>query len=241
MSKALEEIDIPTFQERKKINFFLDLDNEKGNKNIYIDNLICGYDSFQTLPINLNINFGSKINIKGPNGSGKTTFIKTILGLIKPIEGKVIIGNDVKIGYISQDTIIDNKNISVYEYITSGLDKVESSLVFTLLSNFGFNYNDKDKKYFMLSPGQRTRVNLVKIAFHKINVLVLDEITNHLDKEALDLIYELVESYPGTIISISHNRKYNEILNADYSLNISTGNVIFLQNNIRKKKLKNCT
>jgi len=241
LSKALEEIDIPTFQERKKINFFLDLDNEKGNKNIYIDNLICGYDSFQTLPINLNINFGSKINIKGPNGSGKTTFIKTILGLIKPIEGKVIIGNDVKIGYISQDTIIDNKNISVYEYITSGLDKVESSLVFTLLSNFGFNYNDKDKKYFMLSPGQRTRVNLVKIAFHKINVLVLDEITNHLDKEALDLIYELVESYPGTIISISHNRKYNEILNADYSLNISTGNVIFLQNNIRKKKLKNCT
>ena len=241
LSKALEEIDIPTFQERKKINFFLDLDNEKGNKNIYIDNLICGYDSFQTLPINLNINFGSKINIKGPNGSGKTTFIKTILGLIKPIEGKFIIGNDVKIGYISQDTIIDNKNISVYEYITSGLDKVESSLVFTLLSNFGFNYNDKDKKYFMLSPGQRTRVNLVKIAFHKINVLVLDEITNHLDKEALDLIYELVESYPGTIISISHNRKYNEILNADYSLNISTGNVIFLQNNIRKKKLKNCT
>ena len=235
LSKSLEEIDIPTFQERKKINFFLDLDNEKGNKNIYIDNLICGYDAFQTLPINLSINFGSKINITGPNGSGKTTFIKTILGLIKPIEGKVIIGNDVKIGYISQDTIIDNKNISVYEFITSGLDEIDSSLVFTLLSNFGFNYNDKDKKYFKLSPGQRTRVNLVKIAFNKINVLVLDEITNHLDKEALDLIYELVKSYPGTIISISHNRKYNEILNADYSLDISTGNVIFLQNNIHKK------
>ena len=232
LSKSLEEIDIPTFQERKKINFFLDLDNEKGNKNIYIDNLICGYDSFQTLPINLSINFGSKINITGPNGSGKTTFIKTVLGLIKPIDGKVIIGNDVKIGYISQDTIIDNKNISVYEFITSGLDEIDSSLVFTLLSNFGFNYNDKDKKYFKLSPGQRTRVNLVKIAFNKINVLVLDEITNHLDKEALDLIYELVKSYPGTIISISHNRKYNEILNADYSLDISTGNVIFLQNNI---------
>lgn len=236
LSKSLEEIDIPTFQERKKINFFLDLDNEKGNKNIYIDNLICGYDSFQTLPINLSINFGSKINITGPNGSGKTTFIKTILGLIKPIEGKVIIGNDVKIGYISQDTIIDNKNISVYEFITSDLDEIDFSLVFTLLSNFGFNYNDKDKKYFKLSPGQRTRVNLVKIAFNKINVLVLDEITNHLDKEALDLIYELVKSYPGTIISISHNRKYNEILNADYSLDISTGNVIFLQNNIHKKK-----
>ena len=235
LSKALEDIDVPTFQERKKINFFLDLDNEKGNKNIYIDNLICGYDKFQTIPLNLNIDFGSKISIVGPNGSGKTTFIKTILGLIKPIEGNIVIGNDVKIGYISQDTIIDNKDISVFEFITSGLDEINRSLVFTLLNNFGFDYDNRDKKYLELSPGQRTRVNLVKIALHKINVLILDEITNHLDKEALDLIYELVESYPGTIISISHNRKYNEILNADYSLDISTGNIEYLKNNTQKK------
>lgn len=236
LSKAMEDIDVPTFQERKKINFFLDLDNEKGNKNIYIDSLICGYDEFQTIPLSLNIDFGSRINIKGPNGSGKTTFIKTILGLIKPIEGNVVIGNDVKIGYISQDTIIDNKNISVYEFITSGIDEIDRSLVFTLLNNFGFDYDNRDKKYFELSPGQRTRINLAKIALHKINVLILDEITNHLDKEALDLIYELVESYPGTIISISHNRKYNEVLNADYSLDISTGNIECLKNDTHKKR-----
>lgn len=235
LSKALDEIDIPTFQERKKINFFLDLDNEKGNKNIYVDDLVCGYENFQTVALKLNIDFGSKISIKGNNGSGKTTFIKTILGLIKPIDGNIIIGNDVKIGYISQDTIINDNNISVYEFITSGLDDIDRSLVFTLLNNFGFNYDDRDKKYSELSPGQRTRVNLAKIALHKINVLILDEITNHLDKEALELIYELVESYPGTIISISHNRKYNEILNADYSLDISTGNIEYLQNNIQKK------
>ena len=234
LSKALDEIDIPTFQERKKINFFLDLDNEKGNKNIYIDDLVCGYENFQTVPLKLNIDFGSKIIIKGNNGSGKTTFIKTILGLIKPIDGNIIIGNDVKIGYISQDTIINDNNISVYEFITLGLDDIDRSLVFTLLNNFGFNYDDRDKKYSELSPGQRTRVNLAKIALHKINVLILDEITNHLDKEALELIYELVESYPGTIISISHNRKYNEILNADYSLDISTGNIEYLQNNTKK-------
>lgn len=236
LSKALDEIDIPTFQERKKINFFLDLDNEKGNKNIYVDDLVCGYENFQTVPLKLNIDFGSKISIKGNNGSGKTTFIKTILGLIKPIDGNIIIGNDVKIGYISQDTIINDKNISVYEFITSGLDDIDCSLIFTLLNNFGFNYDDRDKKYSELSPGQRTRVNLAKIALHKINVLILDEITNHLDKEALELIYELVESYPGTIISISHNRKYNEILNADYSLDISTGNIEYLQNNTHKKR-----
>lgn len=235
LSKALDDFEIPTFQERKKINFFLDLDNEKGNKNIYVDELICGYDSFHTVPIKLSIDFGSKINIKGNNGSGKTTFIKTLLGIMKPISGNIVIGTDVKIGYISQDTIIDDKEISVYDYITKGLENVDRSLVFTLLNNFGFNYDDRDKKYSELSPGQRTRVNLARIALHKINVLILDEITNHLDKEALDVIYELVESYPGTIISISHNRKYNEILNPDFSLDISTGNLEYSQISLQKK------
>lgn len=225
LSKILENVDIPTFQERKKINFFLDLDNEKGNKNIYVDGLICGYDNFHTVPLKFNIKFGTKINIKGCNGSGKTTFIKTLLGIIEPIKGDVILGNDVKIGYISQDTIINNNDLSVYDFIVDGLEYVDCSLIFTLLSNFSFNYDDRNKKYFELSPGQRTRINLVRIALHKINVLVLDEVTNHLDKEALDLIYELVESYPGTIISISHNRKYNEILDSDFSLDITTGNI----------------
>lgn len=232
LAKALEDLDIPTFQERKKINFFLDLDNEKGNKNIYVNDLICGYDNFCTVPLNLNIEFGSKININGSNGSGKTTFIKTLLGLIEPIDGNITIGTDVKIGYISQDTIIDDKNISVYDFIIDGFEDVDRSLIFTLLNNFGFNYDDRNKKYSELSPGQRTRVNLAKIALHKINVLILDEITNHLDKEALDLIYELVESYPGTIISISHNRKYNEILKPNLALDIATGKIDYLQDNI---------
>lgn len=236
LSKALEDIEIPTFQERKSVNFFLDLDNDKGNKNICVDNLICGYDNFQTVPLNFNIDFGCKISIMGSNGSGKTTFIKTLLGLIKPIDGNIIIGSGVKIGYISQDTIVDNKNTSVYDFIIDGIENVNFTLIFTLLNNFGFKYDDRNKKYSELSPGQRTRVNLAKIALHKINVLILDEITNHLDKEALDLIYELVESYTGTIISISHNRKYNEILNADYSLDIATGNIDYLHNNTKKNK-----
>lgn len=236
LTKELDNFSVPKFKEKKEINYNLDLDNEKGNKNIYINNLVCGYNNFHTVPIKLNIEFGSKVSIKGNNGSGKTTFIKTILGIIKPIDGNVVIGNGVKIGYISQDTIVDNKNLSVYEFIVSDLDNVDQSLIFTLLNNFGFNYEDRNKKYSKLSPGERTRVNLTKIALYKINVLILDEVTNHLDKEALDLIYELIESYPGTIISISHNRKYNEILNADYILDISTGNIEYLKNAIQIKK-----
>ncbi len=75
---------------------------------------------------------------------------------------------------------------------------------------------------------------MAKIALNKINILVLDEITNHLDKEALNLIYELVQDYNGTIISISHNRKFNEILNANMNLNIESGNIEYLDNQKRK-------
>ena len=76
-----------------------------------------------------------------------------------------------------------------------------------------------------MSPGERTRVNLAKIALNKINILIVDEITNHLDKEALDLIYELLNHYEGTIISISHNRKYNEILKPTLTLDMTNGSI----------------
>jgi ATP-binding cassette subfamily F protein 3 len=160
LSKSLEDIEIPTFQERKKINFFLDLDNDKGNKNICVDNLICGYDNFQTVPLNFNIDFGYKISITGSNGSGKTTFIKTLLGLIKPIDGNIIIGSGVKTGYISQDTIVDNKNTSVYDFIIDGIENVNSTLIFTLLNNFGFKYDDRNKKYSELSLSKISYISL---------------------------------------------------------------------------------
>ena len=105
LSKALNEIDIPNFKEKKPINVVFDLDDSKGNKDIILDNLVCGYDNFRTKSITLSIPFGTKIRIDGKNGSGKTTFVKTILCEIQPISGKVIIGKNVKIGYISQDTL----------------------------------------------------------------------------------------------------------------------------------------
>lgn len=223
ISKALDKVVVPKFEEKESINFFFELDDSKGNKDIILNDLVCGYDKFQTLPINLNIKYGSKIQIEGGNGSGKTTLIKTIMGIISPISGTIEMGNNVRIGYISQDTLTDNNDESIIDYITKDSSDVDYSMIFTMLDKFGISYEDKDKKYSTLSPGERTRVNLVKLALNKINVLILDEVTNHLDIDALNLIYELVSSYNGTIISISHNRKYNEILNATSVLDIENG------------------
>ena len=144
---------------------------------------------------------------------------------IPPLSGSVKLGNDVKIGYISQNTLTISSEESIYTYITKTMPNIDNSLVFTLLDKFNISYDDKDKSYSILSPGERTRVNLVKLILEKVNVLILDEVTNHLDKEALDLIYELLRDYTGTIISVSHNRVYNKYLNADIELNIKTGNI----------------
>lgn len=222
ITRNLDKLNIPNFEEKKPIDVFFSLDDDKGNKDIVLDNLVCGYDTFKTVLLNLTIPYGIKVQIKGFNGSGKTTLIKTILGQIDPIKGTISVGSKVKMGYISQNTLLES-NKSVIEYLTENMNEVNYSFVFTLLEKLNISYEDKDKIYSKLSPGERTRVAIAKLALLKTNVLILDEVTNHLDKEALDLIYELISSYEGTIISISHNRKYNELLDADILLDMSTG------------------
>ncbi len=225
LTKELEKIEIPNFEEKKPINVFFNLDEVKGNKDIELNHLVCGYETFKTSEICLLISYGTRVNIIGGNGTGKTTLIKTILKEISPLKGNVNIGSGVRIGYISQNTLDSALDESIYSYLTKDIEDIDKAKVFTLLNKFNIDYDDKDKSYLSLSPGERTRVNLAKLAINNINVLILDEVTNHLDKEALDLIYELVSSYMGTIISISHNRKYNQYLNADIDLDIETGEI----------------
>lgn len=225
LTDKLKKMNDTKFIEKEPIDVFFSIDEDNGNKDIILENLICGYDNFQTPIINLTIPFGTKLNIVGGNGSGKTTLIKTILKRLEPKQGSVLIGSSAKIGYISQNTLENNSDETVIEYLTKNINNVDSSFVYTLLSKFNISYDERNRMYKTLSPGERTRVNLVKLALNKTNILILDEVTNHLDKDALDLIYELAHTYRGTIISISHNRKYNEILNPNLILDIKTGKV----------------
>lgn len=223
LTKELKNLEIPNFEEKVPIKLLFNFDSSRGNKDIVIVDLICGYDLFKTPMINLKIPFGSKVKVCGGNGSGKTTFIKTILGQIKPISGSVKLGNDVNIGYISQNTLEVNDSGSLLSYVTKDVSKKDYGQIFTLFDKMGFEYEDRNRVYSSLSPGERTRVNIIKLVLDKINVLVFDEVTNHLDKDGLDIVYELINNYPGTIISISHNRKYNDILKSDIEINVENG------------------
>ena len=237
LKRELEKEENIDFKKKEKVSFDVNFTNEKGNKDIVINDLICGYENFKTNKINLNIPFGIRVRIDGKNGTGKSTFIKTLLSKIDKVSGDIIKGNEVKFGYISQDTLIEDNNKTIYEYLTDGIDEVNNGLLFTVLDKFNISYEDRNKKYSKLSPGERTRVNLAKLSIDEVNVLVLDEITNHLDMEALNLIYDMLGSFKGTIISISHNRKFNEILSPDITYNISSSKIEYKENS-RQKILK---
>lgn len=237
LKRELEKEENIDFKKKEKISFDVNFTNEKGNKDIVINDLVCGYENFKTNKINLNIPFGMRVRIDGKNGTGKSTFIKTLLSKIDKVSGNIIKGNEVKFGYISQDTLIEDSNKTIYEYLTEGIDEVNNGLLFTVLDKFNISYEDRNKKYSKLSPGERTRVNLAKLSIDEVNVLILDEITNHLDMEALNLIYDMLCSFKGTIISISHNRKFNEILSPDITYNISTSKIEYKENS-RQKILK---
>ena len=237
LSRELEKIEIDkSFRKKEKIDFSVDFSDSKGNRDIYTSELVCGYENFSTPPVSIDIPFGTRINIQGRNGTGKTTFIKTILGEIPAISGNISIGNEVKAGYISQDSLdTEETECSVYEYLSKGTD-TDKSMLFNILNKFHINYDDKDKPFSSLSPGQRTRVNLAKLAINETNTLILDEATNHLDIEAIHVLEEVIESFNGTIISISHNRSFNTILNADVNLNIETGTIKYTSSKLSKKK-----
>lgn len=236
LSRELEKIEIDkSFRKKEKIDFSVDFSDSKGNRDIYTSELVCGYEKFSTPPVSIDIPFGTRINIQGRNGTGKTTFIKTILGEIPALSGNISIGNEVKAGYISQDSLdTEETDCSVYDYLSKGTD-TDKSMLFNILNKFHINYDDKDKPFSSLSPGQRTRVNLAKLAINETNILILDEATNHLDIEAIHVLEEVIESFNGTIISISHNRSFNEILNADINLNIETGTIKYTTSKLNAK------
>ena len=235
LTRELEKIDDIDFKQKEELYFDINFSNDRGNKDIEISNLVCGYDNFNTNPINIIIPFGTKVSIIGKNGTGKTTFVKTLLKELNEISGSINIGRDVKFGYISQNTIIKDLDITIYDFLTKDNDNINKALLFTILDKFSISYDDKDKKYSSLSPGERTRVNLAKLSLDKVNVLILDEVTNHLDLDALNLIYAAIRDFKGTIISISHNRKFNEILNPDITYNICNGELNY--NKTRQLKI----
>ncbi len=156
--------------------------------------------------LNLEILRGEKLGIIGENGIGKSTLIKTLAGLVKPLKGDILYGTNLKIGYFDQNLAMQSNDNTVIEEFRCELPDLSYEEVRKALGSFLFKDDDVDKKINVLSGGEKVRLQLCKIFYHKPNVLILDEPTNHMDIVGKEHLEDILKEYTGTLIFVTHDR-----------------------------------
>ncbi|MDH5778899.1 MAG: ATP-binding cassette domain-containing protein, partial [Gammaproteobacteria bacterium] len=155
---------------------------------------------------------GDRIGIIGPNGSGKSTLLKIILDQLKPQSGDVVMGTKLQVAYFDQHRGDLDPNKTVRDNISEGTDHVmvkgNSRHVISYLRDFLFPPERVDSPMKILSGGERNRLLLAKIFLQPANLMVLDEPTNDLDIDTLELLEELLSDYDGTLLLVSHDRAF---------------------------------
>ncbi len=180
---------------------------------------------FQLGPLSLQVNVGDRIGITGPNGAGKSTLLATLLGRREPDAGSASLGSSVRIGEIDQarSLLVGTEPLADrFEAIVPDLSPGE---VRTLLAKFGLKADHVNRPVDELSPGERTRAGLAVLQATGINLLVLDEPTNHLDLAAIEQLEEALESYDGTLLLVTHDRRMLDTVRIERRWVVEAGQV----------------
>ena len=174
---------------------------------ITVKDLVIGYDHALTKPLNFTVERNQKIAIKGVNGLGKTTLLKTLLGKLKPLSGEVEHGQFVETGYFEQEEKAGNTTTALDE-IWNMYPSMTNAEVRGALAKCGLTTDHITSQMQVLSGGENAKVRLCKLMLRDINLLVLDEPTNHLDVEAKDELKRALIEFKGTIILVSHEPEF---------------------------------
>jgi ATPase components of ABC transporters with duplicated ATPase domains len=171
--------------------------------------LIIGYDEPLSKTLNLEMERGDKLVLTGTNGIGKTTLLKSILGLIKPISGSVELGDYLHIGYFEQESSPNNTNTCLEE-IWAEFPSYSQYEVRSALAKCGLTTKHIESQVRVLSGGEQAKVRLCKLINRESNILLLDEPTNHLDIDAKEELKRALISYKGSILLICHEPEFYE-------------------------------
>ena len=225
-----EKIELmPTLKETK---VDLTMNRESNNIPLKVQNLSFKYNGDKYLINNLtfSIGKGEKFLIVGENGVGKSTLLKLIVGLLKPNEGIIEIGEKCDIGYYAQEHELLDNNKTIIENFNHL--NIEEKKLRNFLGRFLFYGDDIFKKVKILSPGERSRVALALISLSGSNFLILDEPTNHLDPETQKIIALTFKEFKGTMLIVSHNPSFIDLLKVDRILILPTGENLYYDKTI---------
>lgn len=200
--------------EKPKPEFNFKIARTPGRYIFTTDNLVIGYDEPLSSPLNISMERGSKIALTGANGIGKSTLLKSILGIIKPLSGSVELGDYLEIGYFEQETPPDIETTCLEE-IWNEFPSYTQYEVRSALAKCGLTTKHIESRVKVLSGGEQAKVRLCKLINRESNVLVLDEPTNHLDVDAKDELKRALKAYKGSILMVCHEPEFYSDLATD--------------------------
>lgn len=206
--KKLDKMDvIELAAERPKPEFHFQYGQTPGKMLFETQDLVIGYDEPLSKPLNFSMERGQKIALVGTNGIGKTTLLKSILGLIPSISGECELGEKLQLGYFEQEVSPNNRN-SCIEEIWEEFPSFSQYEVRSALAKCGLTTKHIESQVRVLSGGEQAKVRLCKLLNRDTNFLLLDEPTNHLDVDAKDALKTALQEYRGSILLICHEPEF---------------------------------
>ena len=212
--KKLDKMEvIELAAERPKPEFSFPVGRTPGKYIFETKDLVIGYDEPLSIPLNISLERGHKVALVGANGIGKTTLLKSILGLIPALKGNVVLGENLETGYFEQEIKGENRHTCIDE-IWEEFPSFTQYEVRAALARCGLTTKHIESQVRVLSGGEQAKVRLCKLMNRPTNILLLDEPTNHLDVDAKEELQHALKAYRGTILLICHEPEfYQEIVN----------------------------
>lgn len=206
--KKLDKMEkIELVKEKPKPTFNFKSARAAGKMIFETKDLVIGYDSALTKPLNLYMERGQKIALVGSNGLGKTTLLKSLMGDIKPLSGEVELGDYQYIGYFEQESREGNTNTCIEEFWREFPSYTQYE-VRAALAKCGLTTKHIESMVMVLSGGEAAKVRLAKLINNETNILILDEPTNHLDVDAKEELKRALKEYKGSILIVCHEPEF---------------------------------
>jgi ATPase subunit of ABC transporter with duplicated ATPase domains len=223
----LEEVDEP--RKEWALQFTIGSAPRSSSVVATLDEATVSLGRFTFGPASLQVSAGDRIGVTGPNGAGKTTLLGLLVGRLAPDAGRAALGASVAVGEIDQARTGLAEDLPLGHAFEAALPAMAPADVRTLLAKFGLKADQVASRVSRLSPGERTRAAMALLQARGVNLLVLDEPTNHLDLPAIEQLEEALESYDGSLLLVSHDRRLLDTVRLDQRWHVEDGRVTTAQ------------